>query len=389
MTSVLPEPFPSINIFEDYNPGIRLFGKRFIIEQTTLEFLTEFLALVLFNKCVDNNKFSSPFIPIEKLRVWSNKDSLKLYYELPVKLNLKLFSFLSSSRIDARHEIHKKHYKKISEILSQKIKVNTGDYQGAIERIEELLRSYQGAGLNRAWCAKSFYPISKELLTQETIWNESIVKREPVSSWDESITKFKKYYSVSKHRFMSRGGELLYLQLCNAFTMSDSTVKDFAKHIGLNNDESNLIVLFDSLQKNFNKLSSKYTKAFDNIVNYIELLDKETHERTNSVSEKLNCEWCPKESWPEGYLFAVEVNRLLQAELDPVERLEMLMTGCVLQVLRSLCAQSVRYAKPNVRGNGGALKYSWLFSNPFSPVRQQRVASQRNLLSVQGIIYKV
>ena len=34
MSVSLPAPFPDIDISKDYNPGIRLFGKRFISEQT-------------------------------------------------------------------------------------------------------------------------------------------------------------------------------------------------------------------------------------------------------------------------------------------------------------------------------------------------------------------
>lgn len=39
----LPDPFPEVKVSEDYNPAIRLFGKRFIKEQTVLEYLSEFL----------------------------------------------------------------------------------------------------------------------------------------------------------------------------------------------------------------------------------------------------------------------------------------------------------------------------------------------------------
>ncbi len=43
--------------------------------------------------------------------------------------------------------------------------------------------------------------------------------------------------------------------------------------------------------------------------------------------------------WAEGYLFAVELARICRANIDPIERIELLTVGCALQVLRSLCAQ--------------------------------------------------
>lgn len=386
MKSSLPKPFPFINV-DDNNPAIRLFGLRFISEQTNLEYLTEFLGLIFFDKCIGNyDKTNAPFFTIKKLQEWSTENK-KLSYSLPIKLNLKLLAFLSCSRIDFRHKAHKEHYGQLINTLKSKIRTNTGHPQEVIERVEELLRSYQGAGFNRNWCAKSFFPLSNSLIVRETIWNTSKAKDKNIS-WYQCIEYFSDYYSYNKRNFMARGGELLYLQLCNVFSKERTTVKSFATSLNLSAEESDLEALYESLCNGFNKINSNHILPFNNLINYIELLDLRTHERTNHTIDNLSCGWCPEESWPEGFLFAVEINRLLQAELDPVERLEMLMTGCVLQVLRSLCAQSMRYAGIITNGTGGLLNYSWLLSNPHSPVRQQRLASQRNLLSVQGLIYK-
>lgn len=63
------------------------------------------------------------------------------------------------------------------------------------------------------------------------------------------------------------------------------------------------------------------------------------------------------------------------------------MTGCALQVLRSITAQSLRYAgSPHAETDGSALGYAWIFSPPEASSRQQRLVSQRNLQAVQGLI---
>jgi hypothetical protein len=391
MNSALPAPFPKLEeISEDYNPAIRLFGKRFIKEQSVLEYLTEFLGLVLFEKWLDGKeRFAEPFLPIEELKKWSLSKNVRLKYNLPVKLNLKLFAFLSSSRVESRHSVHEEHYRRLFKILKDKIKINGGNTQEAIMRIEDLLRSYQGAGFNRTWCAKTFFPISKALVTRETIWNASVARKNNSLSWSSSILDFKKYYSISRRDFMARGGELLYLQLCNLFAKREIEVKTFADKMHFHFDEANLEDLHGALQKSLAKLQGINSTSFDELLDYVESLDKETCELSNKELIQLGCEWCPEESWQEGYLFAVEIKRLLQAVLDPVERLQMLMTGCSLQVLRSICAQSVRYAgiKPE-DGKGGGLEYSWIFTKPHSPSRQQRLASQRNLQHIQGLIQK-
>lgn len=103
MRASLPAPFPALDVSGDYNPGIRLFGKRFISEQSVVEYLVEFLALIYSDKWIaDHELISTPLPSTEDLHNWPQ--GKKLYYKLPVKLNLKLFAFLSSSRVDTRHE---------------------------------------------------------------------------------------------------------------------------------------------------------------------------------------------------------------------------------------------------------------------------------------------
>ena len=84
-------------------------------------------------------------------------------------------------------------------------------------------------------------------------------------------------------------------------------------------------------------------------------------------------------------MFAVELKRLLCARLDPVDRLELLMTGCSLQVLRSLCAESMRY---HAAANSKCpLGYAWIFSSANSPLQQRRI-SHRNLQVILHTIQK-
>lgn len=388
MSTSLPNSFPDLkSVSTDFNPAIRLFGKRFISEQTLIEYATEFLAIVFSEKWIDDDSsISTPLPPLEIIKNWPK--NLGLAYKPPIKLNLKLFSFLSSSRVDTRHEVHKKQYENLYKKLMSQININKGDVQEAIGWIEELLRGFQGAGFNRAWCAQCFFPISKSLLTQETIWNVSVSRREQLNNWIDSISNFHKYYSVSKHRFTARGGELLYLQLCNIFTINETEIIDFANRLGFSGEESDLSKLYHSLQNTLQILEGGYTSNFDELIDYLELLDIDTHKKTNQEVERLECEWCPKDSWQEGYLFAVEIKRLLSVVLDPIERLEMFVTGCALQVLRSVCAQSVRYSKDVKYAKGSTLGYAWLFTPSDSPSQQQRMVSQRNLQANLGLIQK-
>lgn len=386
----LPEYFPKALRAEYANPAIRLFGSRFIKDQTILEYLSELLSVMFSEKWITEEEIiETPFPSFHDLKKWSS-DARSLRYKPEIKLNLKLLAFLSSSPVSKRHDIHIEHHAKLVDHLEAGIKSNNIEAEEVREAIEVFLQGFHGAGHTRTWCAQTFYPISASLLTQETIFNESKAKRKDLQTWDDSIQNFREFYS-NKRDFLARGGELLYLQLCNALSMPQEDIVSFLEDLGVDFDEEEMDLgqLHSSLQNGLIKLKGLYTAPLDNLVSYIEKLDAKTYELVNK-SNPLVCEWCPRDSWPEGYLFAVELNRLMSAAIDPVDRLELMMVGCALQVLRSICAQSVRYQNTSERaGKGGGLGYAWIMSAPStSAPRQQRLASQRNLQVVQRLIQR-
>ncbi|OPL12259.1 MAG: hypothetical protein AVO34_07620 [Firmicutes bacterium ML8_F2] len=394
MSNELPVAFPhSADTSSDYNPGIRLNGKRFIKEQTILEFAVEFLSVIFSEKWLNTNEnddsevINEPFPPFELIKGLTDNNEL-IYYRPPIKMNLKLFSFFSLSPVDSRHPVHQDHFRKLVNTLENKLNSNDGNVLEKVELLEHLFHSFQGVGFNRTWCAQTFFPISTKFLVQETIWNESNAKRNQVNSWDEAINS-NNYFNTRKHIFMARGGELLYLQLCNLFTTKQSKIDDFVKLMKLPAHESNIINLYNTLQQNLKLLESPYIKTFNRFIEFIDGLDVETQRSVNSNTGKLSCAWCPQECWKEAMLFAIELNRLMESVLDPVERIELLTTGCSLHVLRSICAQSVRYTNGIVDvSHGGLLGYAWLFTSANEVTRQQRLASQRNLKTITGILQK-
>lgn len=380
----LPHPFPDIDTSEDYNPAIRLFGNRLISEQTILEYTAEFLAVAFSEKEIASEKTRDTLPSLESLRVWPYNQPLK--YQPPIKLNLKLFAFYGVSRIDGKHEVHEQHYRYLINKLENSMIFNRGNSDQVLAYLDDFLQGFQGAGFNRAWCAQTFYPVSPSLLTQETIWNETIAHRDNPNTWEEVLDKFKKYFSVSKHRFMARGGEVLYLQLCNVFRMDEDTRQLWADKFEFIYEERDLEELHSQINIGFQALKGTYISPLDQLVDFLEALDETTHEKTNNNKHWLEGGWCPEESWPEGYLFAVELKRLFTATLDPIERLDLLMTGCAMQVLRTICAQSIRHGGSKTISET-PLGYEWILSSAGSSM-QQRQTSQRSLQYIQGIIQK-
>ena len=392
------KPYPPINLGflsgEDINPAIQLFGSRFFSDQTVLEFLVELL-LVAYSpkKLLDMKPFNKVFPDRDFLQNWSPNE--RLLYASPARLNLKLFSFIGASKLETRHESHKDHYQDILDKLRNRIDSDSpGEEDDILRTLENLFLGFQGAGYERTWCAQTFVPISFALLSAETLWNQSLAKRSGDLDWRKITKEFRHFFSVSRHRFLARGGELLYLQLCNALRQSSEKIDLFSRHLGisLNKVEADPAKLYNDLGNAFKTIMAHCPPALDKIALLIDQVDGETVQRTDGKADNerfTNCGWCPEDSWREGYLFAIEFLRVCQAEIDSIERIEMLKLCCAFQVLRSLCAQSARvvpWSKERL-SNGNGLEFIWAVSSPSGEDSIIKQVSQRNLKSVQQLIY--
>ena len=196
------------------NPAIQLFGNRLFNDQSTIEFLIELLLVIASSKRIGETgtPFSTPLPDVKMLVDWPAEQGL--CYAPKARLNLKLFAFMGASRLDSRHETHRQHYKEILEKLHEKIRVvEMGSESDVLRTLENLFLGFQGAGFGRTWCAQSFMPVCRGLLAGETIWNESAARKKTPETWEDLLEKQQAYFSMNKHLFLARGGEVLYLQL--------------------------------------------------------------------------------------------------------------------------------------------------------------------------------
>ena len=329
------------------NPAIQLFGNRLYIDQTSTEFLVEFLLIVASEKQVDPHRFLSPLPPYDLLIKWH--DSV-LKYAPKARLNLKLFSFLGSSRLDSRHVTHRQHHQELLKTMISKISISgSGSKEDVIRTLENLFLGFQGAGGGRTWCAQSFLPVSPGLLAGETIWNETTARKTPPNHWSNVTDSLSTYLTMNKHRFLARGGEVLYLQLCNALRQPSETIQRWVKESGVTFDinEQNPEWLHTELERELNGLMTRCPATVTDIANFIDSgIERETSDKTDGTQDAprlVTAGWCPAESWQEGYLFAVDLLRLCKSNLDVVDRLYLLESACSMHVLRSLAMQSVRY----------------------------------------------
>lgn len=326
------------------NPAILLFGHRFCSEQNPLETLVELLLVVYAKKKLGNVEFSTPLPDNSLLRDWPNSE--KLQYIAKPRLNLKLFSFLSSTKLPARHRTHRNHFKHLKDNLISK-KLPKDSKQDIARTFENLFLGFHGAGSTRCWCAQSFIPITPSLVASETIWK--ISKTTQIQDWCD--IEAGKHFTTNGHNFLARGGELIYLQICNALAQNQNTIKEWSLNdsIGLLEEETDPQYIHRELQEELEKLKRMCPKQLDEIAKLIdEGLDDESNNSLTDYMKKENYKdtgFCVESSWKEGYLFAVSLLRICKSSFEAFDKINMLENACGLQIMQTLLRRSAEYSR--------------------------------------------
>jgi hypothetical protein len=341
------------------NPAVHLFGLRFFGDQSVAELLVEFLLVAMSAKRIGREPCEEVFPTYKRLGDWQAEDTIE--YAPRARLNLKLFSFIGASKLEARHEVHRRHYEELVERLGRRIRlapsISTDD---VLRTLENLFLGFHGAGGNRIWCTQSFLPVCPGVLACEANWNTS----SNVEEWEDALGGAEDAFSFNKHLFLARGGELLYMQVCNAFRQPEARIREWASDSRLNLEPEELdpARLHERLGTALTRVMEECPASVSELADFLDHgVEPDTAERTDFMDGQprfTGCGWCPEESWPEGYLFAVELARLCEAQLGIMDRLELLEIACAMQELRSLGAQSARLICPGMPFPGYLLAVS-------------------------------
>lgn len=349
-----------------------IYGNRFFGDQGAIDLLSEFLLVAVSPKKVDAEKFDD-FVPKTEVLRGMAAESSQLQYAPRSGLNIKLFAFLNSTRLEARHESHRRHAANLHEKLKSSLEMLDSDDESSknelIVTLSNLLLGFWGSGSQRAWCAQSFIPFCKGAILDETIWNQTQARKQSdLRDWDEVLASFSTYFSQNKHVVNCRGGELLYLQMCSALSHTEDEVREWLSsfddsYVGLTDEERIPDKLRDKLERGFARFLKQTPRTLDQIIDFI---DKRLDGgKTSKKSDCLPTEdffndrryamtsWTPADGWHENYLFAVELSRILSLNIGPMEEVDLLKMCCVLQEMRSLATQSYRHSEtPGGRADG-------------------------------------
>lgn len=359
------------------NPAIKLYGRRFYKDQTPIEYLAEFLLV-----------FASPKGKTRKSNAFSlilgTEDGDAVYWPED-RIALKLFSFLPSSKLDTRHQVHIEAYRQSLDDIKSNISGSSEEKEQSVRLLQSLFMGFVGVSKSRTWVTQSFLPASSSLLAREITWNHPQAIRKSVEDWDTAT----KYFDRSTHNFFGRGGELLFLQLANLF--SGDAHPDLQAILALDVYKHLSSIEIGDLQRRIEEgLSTILTEAINplsGLVNFIESNLDNCEISGPAKSTKLG--WVPVSTRIDAFLFASEMNNICSSEIGSLEKLELLQMLCVMQVLRSLCMQARRIDESEIETDNFIGNYAWIVASPEAESgTAMRKTSQNSLERIEGLLFR-
>jgi len=385
---------PTANEKEDKtakNPDIRLYGRRFYKDQTPIEYLTEFLLV-----------FTSPKeCPISEQEV----GNYKFFYNPEAKgdygywpddgVALKLFSFFSGSKLETRHVAHKHAYLEALEQLKANMTGSSEeDKEEAVRLIQSLFYGFVGVAKNRTWVTYSFLPVTTGLLSRELNWLHSEAKKEDgLNTWNDIVeangvpTPYR-FFAHDRHNFMARGGELLYLQLVNLFSLpDDSDIQYLLDDSFYTHIPKDISLLGTQLEERLRAMLENSSQELGQLIQWAE--GSLSDFKLNKTPKISNLGWVPSISRTEALLFAVEMNNICASNRGVLEKLDLLRILCSMQVLRSLCFQARRVVDSELNTIGFCGNYAWIVAESNAEVDEPiRKMAQNSFLKIDDMLYR-
>lgn len=318
--------------------SVSLYGHRFYADQGPIELLSELLLVFFSEKRIDDQEVPADVcIPMHG----DLKGIQGFQYKAKYRLGLKLFALYNNRTGDQEVPVISAKFKEINSVLRSKIDCsgrNTLKEGKAVDILRELYKGFQSVGSNRDWCAQSFLPISKELIAGESIWQNTLSKKHDLTDYDTAV----KFFAHDKHDFYARGGEVLFLQLFSALNHSKADVISWLTDKGnpfsnmrLNDKEKDPEYLRNEINKLIPAMYSRMVPDFFSVFAGSRDIPDEYEESYHGYMGPI-----PEESWTYGFIFAVELVRLLNSSLDVVDMIRMLELECTLHMVRTLLGRS-------------------------------------------------
>ena len=293
---------------DDYlkNISTRIFGNRFMPDQTLYEYLIEFLLVFVSAKNAD--------LCTGKLSFHDKVDG-RLEYWIEPRMGLRRFIFYEKTRKNGMVQIDDKAYEEIVKVLEENISDTPDNKKNILESLQDLLHGYAVVIKKRNWCAQSLLPICPEMVLCDAMPNE---KKRKCLSWEIDGHKVDTSFDFDKRNFLARGGEVYYLHLLQAMENKAGKKEKLEKL---------LINLMGGKNNKFSKICNVIQKSWEMSMQ----LDKKV------LSKRMSLSFIPEEAYMECGEYSVdELINYLSSELPLINKIEVLAKGIMFQILRML-----------------------------------------------------
>jgi len=313
--------FPKINNFDKgkQNLQIQIYGQRLFVDQTLFEYLLEFLLVFISPKGSNNIQNADAGF---SFNVPENGEDLT-YYPSP-RMGLKRFVFLERSEQEKRFNIDKDSLEAHRYLLKNKMSSSSTNKDFVLDVLQDLFYGFNAVIGKRSWFAQSLLPVSPELIFCEAIGKKS--KREKLA-YSHNSSDVDKDFEFNSHVFMARGGEVYFLHIVQGIKEApeyEQIIIEGLKNMVTSVPQISLIA--DYIQDQWENYQ------YDEISN-----DREVD---GIRFIKKDAKWIPKNYAKRAKNSVIELSNLLQCELDPFEKIELVGELIALQIIRMMCLQS-------------------------------------------------
>ncbi|NMD72297.1 hypothetical protein HHO41_18675 [Bacillus sp. DNRA2] len=298
------------------NIQIQTYGQRLYRDQTFYEYILEFLLIFISNKGSETSKtkdngFSFPI---------HLKDEKLAYYPYP-RMGLKRFVFLSRSEPDKRFNVDINALEDHRDYLKSKINISDSNIskEFVLDILQDLFYGFNAIIGKRSWFAQSLLPVTPELIFPEAIGSKKFRENLDYQVENDDVDFG---FEFNQRSFMARGGEVYYLHVLQGL-------------VGQNELKNELEELLRKLIKGVPQLSI--------LSNFIQVAWQEYHypnqpDKIQYITKTM--EWIPSNYRFRSFYTVSELRNLLSSLIDPLEKIDLLGTLIIFQIMRMMSLQA-------------------------------------------------
>lgn len=293
-----------------------LFGNRFKADQTLYEYLIEFL--LVYSSAKDSD------LETGKMQFHDVLIERKLSYWVEPRMALRRFIFYDKARKNGAIKADEKAYQEMIKIIKNKMDGMSEDEKTEyIESIQDLFHGYAVVIKKRFWGAQALLPICPEFMLCGCDPTEK--KRREYVDWDNDPETVDTLFSFDKRNFLARGGELYYLHLLQG--LQDNPEKKKVLETLLND-------LIGVQCEKISKMASFVQNSWEEGMNF----DRE------ELAQQLRLSFIPENAYLECESASVdELINYLSCKMHPINRVEILSKGVMLQIMRMMANRVANY----------------------------------------------